>query len=602
MRAARTTPIIPRRTLFAPAARTDCQLSPDGKWLSWIAPSEGVPNIWLAPIDDVDAARPVTDDRKVGITQYGWMPSARHIFFVHDEGSARDWHIFALDIASGASRDLTPLPGVFAEFIDVSPNWPNLIAAGLNDRDPAWHDLYTIDVTTGERELVFENRGEFTGFALDRQLRPRLASRVGEDGCDHVVYRVDRGAPEIFRAIAAEDELTEHSVGFTRDGNTLYRVSAAGRDKAALMAIDWSTGEQQVIAEHSAADIDGSFSVVHPQTYAVEAVAAEYLEQEWFPLNTAIAADLAHLRAALAGSIRNIGRTADDSRWLLLASAANLAPTYYLYARATRTLTEVFSQRPALSSYSLAPARSRVIRSRDGLDLSSYLTLPPETDPCLDGPLPLVLLVHGGPWSRDFARFNPTVQWLADRGYAVLRLNFRGSTGFGKAFLNAGNGEWGAKMQDDLVEAVKWAIAEGVADRSRIAIMGACYGGYATLAGLAGTPDLFCCGIDIAGPSDLTTLVNAIPAYWERFVEMHAGRIGDPRTDAGRKLLALRSPLAKAGNIRKPLLIAQGGRDPRAKRGEAEQMVGALRDKGLPVTYVLFPDEGHGLVDRKSVV
>jgi len=392
-----------------------------------------------------------------------------------------------------------------------------------------------------------------------------------------------------------EDDLTTHPVCFTRDGKTLYTISSIGRDKAALLAMDWASGTERLLAEHSKADI--SRIVSNPVTGVVEAAGAKHLALDWIPLDERIAADLKHLHGTLPGEISVADRSLDDRRWVVTASAAEAPATYHLYDRETRVIMELFATHPELKTYPLAPMRGELIPSRDGLELPSYYTLPAGEHLRPVEPLPMVLLVHGGPWARDEYGFNPTHQWLANRGFAVLSVNFRASTGFGKSFLNAGDREWGRKMHDDLLDAVVWAVDEGIADKDRIAIMGGSYGGYATLAGLAFTPDVFRCGVDIVGPSNLETLLATIPPYWAAFFENLARRVGDPRTDEGRRLLRERSPLHAAGTISKPLLIGQGANDPRVKQAESDQIIAAMRANGLPVTYVLYPEEGHGFAE-----
>jgi len=583
-------PLIPRAKLFGNPTRTDCQISPDGRWLSWLA--DGVLNIWLAPAGDPTQARVITADRKRGIRFHGWMPGSTHLLYAQDEGGSEDWHVYAVDLASERTRDLTPLAGVQAQVQGLSLDHPHVLAAGLNDRDKAWHDIYRIDVRTGERELVFENRGEFSRIALDRQLRPRLASKTRDKEGGRIRYRIESSKLEPFDVIEHEDDLTTGTIGFTRDGTTCYGISSVGRDKAALIGTDWASGKQQVLAEHPKADI--AHVLTHPTTHEAEAVFVEHVRREWIPLNERIADDLKQLHGQLPGEINVVDRTNDNSRWIVVASAAEASATYYLYERASGEITELFPTRPELKSYRLAPMRGETVRSRDGLELVSYLTLPEGQAPKPKTPLPLVLLVHGGPWARDAYGFDQEHQWLADRGFAVLSVNFRASTGFGKSFLNAGDLEWGRKMHDDLLDAVAWAVKEGIADSKRVAIMGASYGGYATLAGLAFTPEVFCCGIDIVGPSNLETLLATIPPYWASFFENFARRTGDPRTEEGRKLLRERSPLHFAGKITRPLLIGQGANDPRVKQAESDQIIEAMRAKGLPVTYVLYPEEGHG--------
>ena len=314
-----------------------------------------------------------------------------------------------------------------------------------------------------------------------------------------------------------------------------------------------------------------------------------------------LAADLKALEAIGPGEVSVNSRTLDDKTWIVTYSAAESPAVYYRYDRtpgAEGTLTRLFSARPALDGKPLAPMWPLELKSRDGLNLVSYLTLPPQADPDGDGkpdaPVPMVLLVHGGPWGRDEYGYSGYDQWLANRGYAVLGVNFRGSTGFGKEFTNAGDGEWAGKMHDDLIDAVQWAVGQGITTADKVAIMGGSYGGYATLAGLTFTPDTFACGVDIVGPSNLNTLLSTVPPYWASFFEQLAKRMGDPRTDAGKKWLTERSPLTRADQIKKPLLIGQGANDPRVKQAESDQIVKAMQAKNIPVTYVLFPDEGHG--------
>jgi dipeptidyl aminopeptidase/acylaminoacyl peptidase len=582
--------LIPRKKLFGNPTRAQARISPDGQWLSWLAPRDGVLNIWIAPAANLDAARAVTNDRKRGIRFHGWALDSTHILYIQDEGGTEEWHIYAVGIPGGNARDLTPLAGVSAYVQALSLDEPNIAAVAINDRDKAWHDLYRVEIATGKRELLIENREQFARIVLDRQLHPRIAtkSRMAEGGSE--VFRIDGGRLERIGVVEHEDDMTTYFRSFTRDGNTVYLVSSIGRDKAALVARDWPTGTERVLAEHPKADI--SSVLTNPQTGVAEAAAAEHLKQDWIPLNEPTAADLKLLHGLLPGDIEIADRTLDDARWVVLASAAEQPGTYYLYERGKGTVSELFTTRPELNTHRLAPMRAEVVRARDGLELVSYLTLPAGSE--RRPKLPMVLLVHGGPWARDNYGYRAQHQWLADRGYAVLSVNFRGSTGFGKAFLNAGDLQWGRKMHDDLLDAVAWAVSQGIADPARVAIMGGSYGGYATLAGLAFTPDVFCCGVDIVGPSNLETLLATVPPYWAAFFENLARRVGDPRTEAGRALLRERSPLHAASSISKPLLIGQGANDPRVKQAESDQIIEAMRAKGLPVTYVLYPQEGHG--------
>ena len=583
--------LIPRKKLFGNPTRAQAKISPDGQWLSWLAPKDGVLNICVAPAGDVDASRTITKDTKRGIRFHGWAYDSSHVLYMQDEGGTEEWHIYAVDVTQGTTRDLTPLAGVTAHIHDLVLDHPGVAAIAINHRDKAWHDVYRIDIRTGERELIVENTQELASIVLDRQLRPRLATKSRPEGGSSV-FRFDGTALEQIRVVDHEDDLTTSVNGFTRDGKTLYIISSVGRDKAALLAMDWETGTEKVLAEHPKADISRILS--NPETDVVEAAGAEHLKIDWIPLNERIADDLKLLHGLLPGNVDIADRTQDDTRWIVVSSAAESPSTYHLYERDKGTVSELFSSRPELKFYRLAPMHSQVIPARDGLNLVSYLTLPEGEVSARESPLPMVLLVHGGPWARDAYGYNSYHQWLANRGYAVLSVNFRGSVGFGKAFVNAGDLQWGRKMHDDLLDAVEWAVKQGIADRHRIAIMGGSYGGYATLAGLAFTPDVFCCGVDIVGPSNLETLLATVPPYWAAFFENLARRVGDPRTEDGRALLRQRSPLHSADRIVKPLLIGQGANDPRVKQAEADQIIEAMRAKTLPVTYVLYPQEGHG--------
>ena len=587
-----TASLISRAQLFGNPSRAQGQIAPDGRWLSWLAPERGVLNIWVAPVGDMGAARAITADRKRGIRFHAWANSSAYVLYIQDEGGTEDWHVYAAPVAGGPARDLTPMPGVNARIQELSLDEPNAIAVALNDRDKAWHDVYRIDIATGARELIYENRKQLAQIMLDRQLRPQLAIKTREREGGHIVFRIVGGELEPIMVVEHEDDLTTHPVGFTQDRATLYWISSVGRDKAALLARDWPTGTDRLLAEHPKADISRVMS--NPRTRVVEAVGAQHLTLDWIPLEEPIASDLKHLQGALPGEVEVVDRTLDDSRWIVAAGAAEAPTTYHLYERGSGRITELFASRPELKVYRLAPMRGVTIRARDGRELVSYLTLPEEARPWPKAPLPMVLLVHGGPWARDAYGFNPNHQWFADRGWATLSVNFRGSTGFGKAFVNAGDLEWGRKMHEDLLDAVAWAVKEAIADPARVAIMGSSYGGYATLAGLAFTPGVFCCGVDIVGPSNLETLLATIPPYWAAFFENLARRVGDPRTQAGRQLLRERSPLHSAGAIAKPLLIGQGANDPRVKQAESDQIIAAMHAKGLPVTYVLYPEEGHG--------
>ncbi|NJO32917.1 MAG: S9 family peptidase, partial [Rhodospirillales bacterium] len=504
-----TTGLIPRQKLFGNPTRAQAKISPDGRWLSWLAPRDGVLNVCVAPAGDMDATRAITNDRKRGIRFHGWALDSCHVLYMQDEGGTEEWHIYAVDVSHGTVRDLTPLAGVTAYIHDLVIDQPGIAAIALNDRDKAWHDVYRVDIRTGERELIVENKQELASIVLDRQLRPRIATKARPEGGSSV-FRMDGTALELIRVVEHEDDLTTSIQGFTRDGSTLYLLSSIGCDKAALLAMDWQTGTEQVLAEHPKADI--SQILRNPETEVAEAAAAEHLKVDWIPLNERMAGDLKRLHGLLPGNIDIADRTQDDTLWIVRSSAAESPGDYHLYERNKGTVTELFTMRPELKPYRLAPMHSQTIRARDGLELVSYLTVPEGQEAGRESPPPMVLLVHGGPWARDGYGYHAQHQWLANRGYAVMSVNFRGSTGFGEAFLNAGNREWGGRMQEDLLDAVQWAVTNGIAQADRVAIVGQGFGGYAALAGLAFAPDQFRCAASYGAPANLSAVVEGSPA------------------------------------------------------------------------------------------
>jgi dipeptidyl aminopeptidase/acylaminoacyl peptidase len=441
------------------------------------------------------------------------------------------------------------------------------------------------------------NTGGYAGFMADRNLAIRIATKPRPDG-GMEFYRVSGGKVDEkpFETVSLDDASTTSPAGFTSDGKTLYWIDSRGRDTAALFAQDLATGAKTLVAQDAKADIGGALS--NPKTGKVEAYAVNYLKNEWTPLDPKVKGDLAFLQSKLKGEIGVVSRTDADDKWVVAVDPVVAPSTTYLYDRSKKSLTKLYVSRPELEGAPLVAMHPVEIKSRDGMNMVSYLTLPPGTDPDGDGkpntPVPMVLLVHGGPWARDVYGYNAGHQWLANRGYAVLSTNFRASTGFGKKFLMAGNQMWGTKMHDDLLDAVDWAVGRGVTSADKVAIMGGSYGGYATLAGLAFTPDKFACGVDIVGPSNLETLLKTIPPYWEAGKAQMYARMGNPTTPEGLALLKERSPLYKADQIKRPLLIGQGANDPRVNVAESEQIVDAMKAKGIPVTYVVFPDEGHG--------
>ena len=590
------TELIPREALFGNPERANVQISPDGKYLSWVAAVDGVLNVWVAPADKPGQAKAVTRDKARGIRSYFWSYRPDTLLYLRDSGGDEDFHLYAVDLKTGQAKDLTPFPKTTAQMAGVSPKHPGTILVGMNDRDAQWHDLYKVDLASGRRTLLEKNDAQIAGYIADADYTLRYAQRSRPDGGADVLKRGAGGGWEKFDDIPFEDVLTTSPGGLTVDGKTLYFTDSRGRNTAALFAVDVATGQRTLVLEDARADVGGTLA--HPATGQVQAVSVDYLRDEWKVVDPAIRADLEKLQALGPGDVSVNTRTQDDRTWIVVYSAAESPLVYYRYDRPAGTLTKLFSARPKLDGKPLVPQWPVEITSRDAKTLVSYLTLPKSADADNDGkadaPVPLVLLVHGGPWARDSYGYGSYNQWLANRGYAVLSVNFRGSTGFGKDFTNAGNGEWAGKMHDDLIDAMQWAVKQGVTTPEQVAIMGGSYGGYATLTGLTFTPDAFACGVDIVGPSNLNTLLSTVPPYWASFFEQLAKRMGDPRTAEGKRWLTERSPLTRADRIRKPLLIGQGANDPRVKQDESDQIVKAMKAKNIPVTYVLFPDEGHG--------
>ncbi len=612
-------PLIPREVLFGNPQRAQARLSPDGKWLSFQAPVDGVMNVWVGQADDISKAQPVTEEKVRPIPMHQWAYDNQHILYIQDKNGDENFHLYATNVETRETRDLTPIEGVRAEIQDVSYRFPNEILVGLNDRNPQIHDIWRINLQTGEKKLVQQNPG-VAGFLTDDDYNVRMSLNYTPTGGQ--VWQVPEGEGEAriwktFLEFGPEDAMTSGPAGFDKTGQVLYFEDSRNRNTAGLFSMDLKSGDVRLIADDPRTDVGGVLA--HPTEKNIQAVSFTYARTDWKVLDDAIAEDIEFLKEFQDGEFLVTSRTLDDSQWTVAYILDNGPVKFYRYIRSPevgaasraapqgpsrlggpteRKMVFLFNNRDDLADYPLVKMHDRVIESRDGLNLVSYLSLPPGTDPDNDGipnePVPLILDVHGGPWARDGWGLNSTHQWLANRGYAVLSVNYRGSTGFGKEFINAANGEWSGKMHDDLIDAVNWAVDQKIAQRDKIAIMGGSYGGYATLVGLTYTPEVFACGVDIVGPSSLVTLLENVPEYWMPFMPVMKVRVGDVDTEEGRGELLKRSPLTLVDKIKKPLLIAQGANDPRVKQLEADQIVKAMTDKNIPVTYVLFPDEGHG--------
>lgn len=579
-------PLIPREILFGNPERTSPRLSPDGKYLAYIAPDEkNVLQVWLRTVGQQDD-RKVTDDHKRGIRIFFWTYDGEQLIYLQDSDGDENWHLYLVNIQSNIVRDLTPFQGVLAQPVALEPDFPDQILVGLNLHDRRKHDVYCINLKNGAVEFDIENPGNIVGWTADAQLQVRAAIATTPDGGSDLLLRETTNKPwENFLHWGPDDE--GYPVSFSADGKTLYIIGSHKANAQRLIALDIATRQETVIAEDYQYDVGGI--IIHPVSRVIQAVSFYKDKQEWQILDQSISLDFDAINKVRQGEFNIGSRDLADKNWLVSYLTDDGPVYYYAYNRESKTSTLLFSNKPKLEELTLASIQPIAFKSRDQLTIHAYLTTPVGM-PAKN--LPTVLLVHGGPWARDTWGYDPEVQWLANRGYAVLQVNFRGSTGYGKDFLNAGNREWGAKMHDDLIDAVNWLIQQGIADPKQVAIMGGSYGGYATLVGLTFTPDVFAAGVDIVGPSNLITMMESIPPYWEPLRAIEAHRIGNLETE--QEFLKSRSPLFFVDRIQAPLLIAQGANDPRVKQAESDQIVQAMQQAGKPVEYILYSDEGHG--------
>jgi dipeptidyl aminopeptidase/acylaminoacyl peptidase len=593
--------LIPRSVLFGNPERTSPEISPDGGSLAWIAPRDGVLNLWVAPIGgeggesgvDWAAAQPVTEDTDRGIRAFAWARDGQHVLYVQDVGGDENWRLYDVDPRTLARRDLTPFEGIHATIIGTSKRRPDEVLVGINADNPQLHDVYRLHLASGELVKEIVNPG-YAGWLADEDLQVRCAIAPLPDGSFNVLVR-DSGEGE-FRhllTIPPEDATSTDVVSFSGDGRSMLMISSAGSDTGRLARVDLATGDATVLAEDPEADVSGA--LLHPDTRDPLIVSVLKDRMTYVVLDESVADDLKAVRALHPGDPSFSGRDEADRTWLVAFNVDAGSVSYFMYDRASKTGRLLFEARPALSGYELAAMEPFSFTARDGLVVHGYATFPPGLG--REG-LPAVLNVHGGPQTRDAWGYHPEAQWLANRGYLCIQVNYRGSTGYGKGFVAAGDREWGGKMHDDLVDAVEYAVAQGWADRSRVAIYGGSYGGYAALVGAAFTPDVFCCAVDIVGPSNLKTLLETIPPYWAPMIAQLYRRVGNPETDE--EFLWSRSPLSRARDIRVPLLIAQGANDPRVKQAESEQIVAALTEAGIDHEYMLFPDEGHGFAKPEN--
>ncbi len=583
--AAEQPPLIPRTLLFADSQRGNPVLSADGRQIAYCAPLDGVPNIWVKTVGKADD-RAVTRDAAGGIDYCFWQADGRHVLYFKDEGGDENNHLFQTDVCSGGTRDLTPIAGARAMGLIADPRYPDFLFVHLNARDKRLFDLYRIDLGSGRLSLEAKNPGDISRFYADWRMRVRAAYVTRPDNSAEVRVRDTVGSP--WRPLIAwgGDQMNSDLTGvagFSADGSELLVVTSLGANAERLLAVNLRTGARRILAEDSRYDL--SALMINPIRHTLEAVCFEREKPSWTFADPAVAADFVFLQSVRSGSAWVRSRDLDDRTWLVKFESSHRPAVYYLYDRHARRASFLFSEDPKLETVVLAPKEPVSFTASDGTILSGYLTLPPAISP---RDLPLVVSVHGGPWTRDFWDLDFRVQWLANRGYAVLQVNFRGSTGYGKEFQNAGNREWGGQVIQDLVDGKNWAVARGIADSKRTAIIGGSFGGYAALAALAFRPGEFACGVALNAPSDLNLFLASIPAYWA----VARGRL-ETRMGKEPEFLATISPALHADKITAPVLLVHNANDVRVSREHSDRMAAALRARGKEVPYLLIPDAGH---------
>lgn len=583
------TKLIPREILFGNPEKAAPTLSPDGKKLAYLAPVNGVRNVWVQTIGKSDA-KAVTTEKKRDLSSFFWQADSAHILYQQDSDGDENIHVFQASVASSTTRDLTPVRGARAQIVALDyAKHPDEMLVSVNARNPQLFDVQRLNLKSGELKLEVENPGNVLDWTADNDLKVRVATAMLPGAISEIQTRDGEGGS--FKGIQkwGPDETFGGALGFSPDNKQLWLLSSVGAETSRLLSVDMASQKETVVAADARYDVSGIMT--HPKTNALLAVSFEKARTEWQFFDKAVESDFRLLEKQLGpGDVSITSRDLEDKTWIVVHSSADKPAHYYSFERASKKATFLYAARPALQQYQLAKMEPVSFAARDGLKIEGYLTMPVG----VEKNAPTVLLVHGGPWARDSYGYSGLVQLLANRGYAVLQVNFRGSTGYGKSFVNAGDREWAAKMHEDLLDAKKWAVAKGYSDPKRFAIAGGSYGGYATLVGLTFTPEEFTCGVDIVGPSNLVTLLKSVPPYWAPMLAMMEKRMGSLSKDED--FLRARSPLFKADRITKPLLIGQGANDPRVKQAESDQIVKAMRDNKKAVQYIVFADEGHGFV------
>ncbi|MET8867764.1 S9 family peptidase [Nonomuraea sp. NPDC004580] len=588
------TRLIPRSLLFGNPAYLAPALSPDGTRLRFLAPDDGVLNVWAGPADAPDQARPVTKDRGRGIRSAGFCHDDRTLYYLQDRDGDESWRLYLVDLDTGAERCVTPFEGVQARVLAHNGSRPGTMLIGLNKDRPELHDVYRLDLATGDLIKIADNPG-YLSWEIDPGLRIRGGTTMNQDGTLTIhLTRPGVNEPTPWLEVPREDAVGTRVAGYSRDGETVHLLSSIGANATRLYAVDAATGRRTLLAADPVHDAKAlEVDPIHRRPQAVvfgrDRDERLFLDDGYARAVTRLSERLAEL--GVHGELDIDRSERGDRTWVVTVVACDAPVRYYVYDRHEDRLRFLFSHQPELERHRLAEMEPFVFDARDGVEVHGYVTWPPGAE---RRALPAVVNVHGGPWWRNSWCFDEEAQLLANRGYACIQVNFRGSVGYGKHFHNLGAKQWGAAMQTDLLDAVSYLAARGAVDPARVAIMGCSYGGYAALAGAAFTPGAYACAIDLCGPSNLITLLEGGAAY-RRTVDtfMHA-HVGDPATE--RDLLWERSPLSRAADITIPLLIVQGANDVRVPRQEAEQIVAALRASGVPHEYLLFENEGHGLL------
>ena len=575
--------LIPRSVLFGNPERSSPDISPDGTMLAYLAPDQGVLNVWVRTLGKTDD-RVITNDRKRGIRNFVWQYDSKSILYGQDKDGDENWRIYQTNVATKQTKDLTPFEKSRSDIVALEPEHPETLLIQSNKRDPKVFDVYRVNLKSGELTLDTQNPGDVAGWQPDHNLEVRGAQVTTDDG--GTVIRVRDDAKSQWRELIkwGPEETLGSVVDFSPDNKSVWIMTSLDANAARLISVDIATGKRTVIAEDPQFDV--SFSVEQPKSHKLQAVVFLRERRDFQILDKSIQPDFDALHKVRDADISNISRDLKDDKWIVTFEGDDSPVYYYLYDRASKQATMLFSNRPALEKFKLAKVKPIEYKARDGMTIYGYLTTPAGAEA---KDLPLVVFPHGGPWGRDLWGYDPYAQWLANRGYAVLQPNFRGSTGYGKQYLNAGDKQWAGTMHTDLLDGKDWAVQQGTADAKKVCIMGGSYGGYATLAGVAFSPDAFACGVDIVGPSNLNTLLKTIPPYWSTLLAVFHKRMGD-----NEEFLKSQSPLFKADQIRVPLLIGQGANDPRVNKAESDQIVAAMRKNNKPVEYYVFPDEGHG--------